>query len=142
MAKKQTANRRSDGKFAPGNKVGKQFRPGTSGNSAGRPKRTRLSESLTAWLAESTPNASGKTVADAIAWALIQKALKGDICAIREIADRTEGRPRQTVEVDARVMDWREISRLHGLDAQEVIDEARRIIESESATDSSGAESG
>ncbi len=50
---KQTVN----GKFPTGNKIGKQFPKGTSGNPQGRPKLTKLTEALRAQIAEDMPNA-------------------------------------------------------------------------------------
>jgi hypothetical protein len=85
---KQTVN----GKFAPGNSIGKKFPPGTSGNQKGRPKLTRLTESLREQLAEQMPNASETTVAEEIAKTLIKLAISGDIAAIRECFDRSEGK--------------------------------------------------
>ncbi len=136
--KKQTANKRPDGTFAPGNKLGNRFKPGASGNLKGRPKLTLLSEALRAELAAAMPGADERSYAEAIAAALIAAAIKGDVAAAREIADRTEGKARQQVDVDMAVMDWRDMARKHGLSAEDVIDEARRLIE-ESAADSSGA---
>ncbi len=43
---KQMENKRSDGTFAPGHKLGNRFPKGTSGNSAGRPKTTKLTDAL------------------------------------------------------------------------------------------------
>ncbi len=138
MTKQQTVNKRPNGTFAPGNKLGNRFKPGASGNPHGRPRLTVLSEALRAELAEQMPGASERTVAEALAAALVAAALNGDVAAAREIADRTEGKARQQVDVDMAVMDWRDMARKHGLSAEDVIDEARRLIE-ESAADSSGA---
>jgi hypothetical protein len=95
----QTDNRRADGKFAKGNKAGKTFRRGQSGNPAGRPKFALLSDSLRCNLAEPCPSAPGQTWAEAIAEALIAKAAAGDVAAAKEIADRTEGKARQPINL-------------------------------------------
>jgi hypothetical protein len=137
--KKQTDNRRRNGKFAPGNKAGKQFEPGESGNPAGRPKRTRLTDALTVKLAENAPGASEETIAERIAQALVDEALNGNVQAIREIGDRTEGKPRQALDINATLMDWREMAKEYGLSEDDVINEAKQLIES--AADSSDAES-
>ncbi len=85
---KQTAT----GKFAPGNKIGNRFKKGETGNSSGRPRLTKLTESLREQLAEQMPNASEQTVAEEIAKTLIKLAISGDIAAIRECFDRAEGK--------------------------------------------------
>jgi len=87
------------GKFSPGNKVGKQFPKGVSGNPNGRPKLTKLTEALRQQLSEQMPNASEETQAEAIARALIREALIGNVQAIREIGDRTEGKAPLTLDV-------------------------------------------
>jgi hypothetical protein len=79
-------------KFAPGNKIGKQFAKGVSGNRNGRPKLTKLTEALREQLAEAMPNVSERTIAEAIARALIREALTGNVQAIRECFDRSEGK--------------------------------------------------
>jgi hypothetical protein len=67
--------------FEPGNKFGH-----------GRPSAGKsLSDALRIALAEKLPD--GRTVTRAIADTLVKKAISGDIQAIREIADRIEGRP-------------------------------------------------
>ena len=136
--KKQTENRRTDGKFAPGNTLGKKFEPGITGNPAGRPKLTALTEALRVELAKKMPDADERTQAEAIAQALVKEALAGDVSAIREIADRTEGKPKQSVDLDMQLTDWRELARMHGISESDVIREAKRLI-AESAFDSSGA---
>jgi soluble cytochrome b562 len=89
-------------------------------------------------LAEQMPGASERTVAEALAAALVAAALNGDVAAAREIADRTEGKAKQQVDVDLSIFDWRELARAHGLSEQDVIREAQRLI-TESALDSGGA---
>lgn len=137
--KKQAVNRRRDGKFAPGNQEGKKFEAGISGNPLGRPRRTKLTEALIAKLAESVPAGGELTIADHLALALIKEGMSGNVAAIREIADRTEGRPKQQLDVDMSV-DWRETARQYGLSEEEVIREAERLIQS--ATGGGGAEGG
>jgi hypothetical protein len=52
-------------------------------------------------LARPLPNDSeGRTYAEAIAEKLAQKALAGDIRAAQELADRAEGRARQSIEIE------------------------------------------
>lgn len=108
----------------------KPFPKGVSGNPGGRPKSATLSEAIRAKLAEIAPGKSEQTVAEVIAAALCFQAAKGNVLAAKEIADRTEGKARQSVDVDMNVRDWRELARQHKLSEQHVIDEARRIIES------------
>lgn len=124
------------GKFTKGNDVGKKFQKGETGNPNGRPKRTRLTDALREQLQEVLPEAPEQTIAERIADALIQKALSGDVQAIREIGDRTEGKPAQKLDIDMNVHDWRQLARTHGLSETDVINEARQLIES--ADDSSG----
>jgi hypothetical protein len=136
---KQAANRRKNGQFAPGNREGKKFEAGESGNVKGRPRRTKVSEALIAKLAETYPIGSETTIADFLAQALIKEALKGNVAAIREICDRSEGRPKQTLDVDMAV-DWRETARQYGLSEEDVIREAERLIQS--ATGGGGTDGG
>jgi hypothetical protein len=136
--KKQTANKRSNGTFAPGNKLGNRFKPGASGNPNGRPRLTLLSEAIRAQLAVEAPDADEKTYAEVIAEKLCTEAASGNVHAAREIADRTEGKPKQAIDVDLSIFDWRELARAHGLNEQDVIREAQRLI-TESDSDSGGA---
>jgi hypothetical protein len=136
--KKQTANKRSNGHFATGNKLGNRFKPGASGNPNGRPKLTLLSEAIRAQLAVEAPHADERTYAEVIAEKLCTEAASGNVHAAREIADRTEGKPKQAIDVDLSIFDWRKLARAHGLNEQDVIREARALI-TESASGSSGA---
>jgi len=82
-----------------------QFKPGQSGNPGGRPKMAHLSHACRELLAALVPNdPEGRTYAQAIAETLAQKALAGDIRAAQEIADRAEGRARQSVEIQSAEM--------------------------------------
>lgn len=65
-----------------------------SGNPGGRPKK-RLVDRLLEELLEQNDSATARKIAEA----LIKKAKKGDVKAIQLTTERTEGKPRQAVEV-------------------------------------------
>ncbi len=115
----------------------KPFPKGVSGNPKGRPKSITLSEALRLQLAEVMPEADERTYAEEIARVLCADAAKGNVMAAKEIADRTEGKPKQALDIDMSVRDWRQLAQAHGLSEQDVIREAKFLIESDS--DSSGA---
>ena len=73
-----------------------QFRPGVSGNPAGRPRDT-----LTPLLREALGRVGddGRTVAEQLAEVLVRSALGGNFKAMKTIFDRTEGRPPVSVAV-------------------------------------------
>ena len=85
---------RQNGRFAPGNPFA--FRPGQSGNPAGRPKGVRyLSETYRDRLAQvSTSDPEGRTHAQILGDMVVTAALSGNLKAITEVTDRTEGRPK------------------------------------------------
>ncbi len=136
-SQKTDAKQTQKNKFAPGNKIGKQFAPGVSGNPSGRPRLTKLTEALREQLAEINPHAPEETIAEAIAQTLIKLAIAGDVAAIREIADRTEGKPKQPIDVDLQINDWRTLAQNYGVSETDVIREAKLLI-AESVDDSSG----
>lgn len=69
--------------------VGRPFQPGQSGNPAGRPKSKPFADALRAALKDVGDDAEAlKTVANA----LVVKARTGDVAAIKEIADRLDGK--------------------------------------------------
>ncbi len=72
----------------------KRFQPGESGNPSGRPKKKLVDHALETLLEETD---SQKAIE--IAKVLIQKALDGDTKAAQLVAERTEGKPNQKVEV-------------------------------------------
>lgn len=137
--KKTSGKQAAKGKFAPGNKVGPRFPKGTSGNPNGRPKLTKLTDALREQLAENNPNAPEETVAEQIARALIKEAVAGNVQAAREIADRTEGKPKQTLDIGLEVNDWRTEAQKYGLSVIDVIREAKLLI-AESFDDSRGSQ--
>ena len=89
--------------FDPNIGAATQYRKGQSGNPGGRPKSRILSEALRTQLAEVKPgDPAGRTYAEVVAANLIQIACSegpGAVHAANEIADRIEGRPRQSIEV-------------------------------------------
>jgi len=94
-------NRRKTGKPIPGSEA-TRFKQGRSGNPGGRPRTAPLSQACREVLAQPVPDDSkGRTYAEAIAQALAEKALAGDIRAAQEIADRAEGRARQSIEIQS-----------------------------------------
>jgi hypothetical protein len=132
---KTNAKQTQKNKFPPGN-IGNRFKPGETGNKNGRPKLTKLTEALREQLAEVSPNAPERTVAEVIARALIREAVSGNVQAIRELADRTEGKPMQKVDLDVQVNDWRTEAQKYGLSERDILTEAKLLI-AESAIDSS-----
>jgi hypothetical protein len=125
------------GKFPPGNKIGKQFPKGVSGNPSGRPKLTRLTEALREQIAAIAPDVPEETIAEQIARALIKEAKNGNVLAIREIGDRTEGKAKQAIDLDMQIGDWRKLAQNYGVSETDVINEAKLLIE-QSVIDSSG----
>lgn len=99
-----------------GGVTGKGWVKGKSGNPKGRPKKgSTWSEVANQLLDASELHMTliikgkpikiecviedGTTIRHAVVGALIVEALKGNIQAIRELADRTEGRPAQKLEL-------------------------------------------
>jgi hypothetical protein len=83
----------------------KPFKPGQSGNPAGRPKTRPITERY-ANLAETPIEETerkklnlpeGATYADALAFAIFERAMKGDIAAIREIREALEGKTERSL---------------------------------------------
>jgi len=89
--------------FDPRIGMGTRFPKGKSGNPGGRPKSRVLSEALRTRLAELKPDdPAGRTYAEIVADNLIEIACSerpGAVHAASEIADRLEGRSRQSIEI-------------------------------------------
>ncbi len=115
----------------------KPFKPGQSGNPAGRPKKALLSDALRRQLAIAAPGMPERTQAETIAAALIAEAIAGNVQAIREVGDRTEGKPAQAIALDLDVRDWRQMAQSNGLEIDDVLTEAKLLL-AESLADSSG----
>src|SRR4051794_1998034 len=99
VAKKLTPaadqQRGNSGRPARGdNLIERRFRPGQSGNPAGRPKRRTLTERIADILERTARTPGGKElpggqcVADLLAEAIVQQALKGKFPFFKEIWDR------------------------------------------------------
>lgn len=85
----------------PNKTIPHRWQPGKSGNPGGRPKRTPLADACREVLALPVPGDSeGRTYAQKIAATLAEKAAEGDIRAAAELADRAEGRARQSIEIE------------------------------------------
>lgn len=96
MPDKQGNNREKVGKGVP--PVETRFKPGQSGNPKGRPKSITLSEAYRKMLAQvDETDELKRTRAEVLAEQMYSKAKSGDVSALREIADRVEGKPRQTL---------------------------------------------
>ncbi len=89
----QTANRRKNGQFGNGNNIGKQFKPGQSGNLNGR--RNSAKDILNELL--DTPK-KDKTRRETIMNKLLMMAEHGNLNAIKEVLDRTDGKSREYIE--------------------------------------------
>lgn len=87
-------------RFEKGNKSGRKFQPGKSGNPGGRPRVKLLSQAYKEALGKLDPRSRQET-SRLIATALVRKARKGDVKAAIELADRTEGKAQQHVEVES-----------------------------------------
>ena len=78
-----------------------RWKKGQSGNPTGRPKSKTLSDAYRNKLEEPVPNdPEGRTWAELIAEAQVRDAVRGNVQAAREIADRTEGKARQAIEFE------------------------------------------
>jgi hypothetical protein len=80
-----------------------QFKPGgPSPNPGGRPRSlaSQLSQELRRLLRSECPkDATQRSWAEALAEKMCHLALEGDVHAFSEIADRTEGRPAQAIQM-------------------------------------------
>jgi len=73
---------------------GTPFKPGQSGNPNGRPKSKPFKEAIQRALAEAGDD---KASLQAVATALVGKAMLGDVPAIKEVADRLDGKVPQGI---------------------------------------------
>jgi predicted transcriptional regulator len=96
MPDKQRENRAKVGHKLP--PVETRWKPGQSGNPKGRPKSITLSEAYRKMLSQvDETDPERRTRAEVLAEQMYIKASSGDVSALREIADRVEGKARQTI---------------------------------------------
>ena len=94
-------NRRRTGVPAVPGGEAYRFKPGQSGNPGGRPKTGALTLAFRALLEKPVPrDARKRTYAQAIADAVVELARRGHLGAVRELANRAEGRAAPAVSVD------------------------------------------
>jgi hypothetical protein len=74
------------------------FRPGVSGNPGGRPAKVFTAALLRIVERKVANDPEGRALIDLIAQRLVDKAKKGDLGSIRELASRLEGAPTQALE--------------------------------------------
>lgn len=107
--------------FEPGNDAGKEhrFKPGQSGNPAGKPKGTMsLTANLRALMEKEidvvdpiTKEPGKKKIGEVINLRLIANSIKGDARSIKIVQERLEGKPKQEVDVNAKVTTMDKIKR-------------------------------
>jgi len=76
----------------PAPPISGRWKPGQSGNPAGRPKTKPFKEAL-----QRIIEAAGPQELDRVAAALFARAQTGDVAAIREVGDRMDGKVPQSI---------------------------------------------
>lgn len=104
------------------------FKKGQSGNPKGRPKSAMLSDALRRKMSEAMPDAPEKMIAEGVADALLKEALGGDVSAIKEVFDRTEGKVATKIDSTLEVFDWRTVVSDYGITAEMLLLEARQLL--------------
>lgn len=131
--------RNEEGKFVPGNVYA--WKSGQSGNPSGRPRGAKNGSAALKRLARQFCDPkTGLNLEEQIAAKLIAKALDGDLGAIREFYDRTEGKPGVRNEREMEIIDWRERVQMYGLDEKDVIEQANLLLESANGSSSSAVD--
>jgi hypothetical protein len=109
-------------KFEKGNLHGNRFQKGVSGNPLGKTKSALLTDAVRRQLSDTGD-------LEVIAEALIGKAKRGDLEAVKIIFDRLEGKPKQFIEADLNVsQDWKTYAETYNLSIDEILNEARRLL--------------
>lgn len=75
------------------------FEPGKSGNPGGRPVTKPWADAIKRALARRADD-DGRSL-NGLADRLLDKALEGDMSALKELGDRLDGKPAQTIAGDA-----------------------------------------
>lgn len=128
-----SSGRAANGRFDKGNAYA--FKQGQSGH-PGRLRSETMGKAARAQLRAIVPDGS-RTYAEAIALRLARAALRGDVQAARELIDRAEGKPRQSVDFQAETpRTLREYAEEHGLELAELVSESLRLIEEATSDDS------
>lgn len=76
-----------------------RWKPGQSGNPGGRARGRTIAAELREVLAEDDPK-KRKTVLRKLAEAIIKRALKGDVYAAQFVAERTEGKVKDVLQLE------------------------------------------
>ena len=79
--------------------IGKPFKKGQSGNPNGRPPKVKSIPDILKKIGEEEGTLDGKSKLDVIMYKVFQYALEGKPWAVQFIADRTEGKAKETREV-------------------------------------------
>lgn len=74
-----------------------RWQKGQSGNPGGRPRQKPISDAYKQAL--QFTDANGVTFAQLIAQAMLEKAMRGDVAATKEVTDRVEGSVRQAMDI-------------------------------------------
>ncbi len=119
------AKRAGDGKFTEAND--KTWKKGQSGNPAGRRRSRTLSESYRDKLAEPCELETSMTWAEYIAHQQVHAAAglrrdENSTAAARELADRTEGKARQAIDLDVKGEAKALLAMLLGVDPDDLPD--------------------
>jgi len=141
----QMSSHKPNGELAPGHKLGNRFKPGESGNLAGRPAGSRnVTTILRELLDKLAPGevvnekfvkefCKGKkqiTNGDAVAARIFKAAIiDGESWAVKELIDRLEGKAKLSIDIDMAVADWRMMADQAGITEEDVINEAKLLIE-------------
>ena len=75
------------------------FKPGESGNPAGRPRKLMTEAYRRALERKIAGDPQGRSYADAVAEKMISLGLKGDVRAVAEVSNRIDGLPQQSVSL-------------------------------------------
>src|SRR5262245_17621468 len=75
------------------------WKRGESGNPGGRPRSRHLSKAGAEWLMAEYDKDPSRSNAEAVIEAVGLRALKGDVAAAAWLADRTEGKPRASIDI-------------------------------------------
>ena len=79
--------------------IGKPFKKGQSGNPNGRPPKVKSIPDILRRIGDEEGTLDGKTKLDVIMYKVFQYALEGKHWAVQFIADRTEGKPKESREI-------------------------------------------